>query len=79
MYRTTPHSTTLFTPHRLLFGRDPRTKLPQTKVYEKHPDDEAVRARDNEQKQRMKDYADARRVVKHDTPEPADIVLLKQR
>ena len=28
MYRTTPHSTTLFTPYRLLFGRDPKTKLP---------------------------------------------------
>ena len=79
MYRTTPHSTTLFTPHRLLFGRDPRTKLPQTSSQEKHPDDEVVRARDNEQKQRMKEYADARRVVKHETLEPGDIVLLKQR
>ena len=28
-YRCTPHTTTNFTPHRLMYGRDPRTKLPQ--------------------------------------------------
>ena len=28
-YRHTPHSSTLFTCHRLLFGREPRTKLPE--------------------------------------------------
>ena len=80
MYRTTPHSTTLFTPYRLLFGRDPKTKLPQnSSTQEKHPDDDIVRARDSEQKQRMKDYTDARRVVKHESLEPGDVVLVKQK
>ena len=70
---------TLFTPHRLLFGRDPRTKLPQAISQDKHLDDDAVRARDAEQKQRMKDYADKRRSALHETLDPGDIVLVKQR
>ena len=80
MYRTTPHSTTLFTPCRLLFGRNPTTKLPQTSsTQEKHRDDDIVQTRDSEQKQHMKDYTDARRVVKYESLEPGDVVLVKQK
>ncbi len=80
VYRTTPHSTTLFSPYRLLFGRDPRTKLPEvTDMQEKHVDDEIVRPRDQEMKQKMKEYADARR---HATSTPmgkGDVVMIKQK
>ena len=44
-YRCTPHTTTNLTPHHLMYGRDPRTKLPQLTEH-LHPDDEEVRARD---------------------------------
>lgn len=79
-YRCTPHSTTLFTPYRLLFGRDPRTKLPEIcDQYEKHPDDELVRSRDDEQKHRMKEYADAKRHAKRTSMVKGDLVMIKQQ
>lgn len=79
VYRMTPHSTTLFTPYRLLFGRDPKTKLPESDTNEKHPDDAAVRARDCEKKERMKEYADARRHAKETLMETGDIVMMKRQ
>ena len=40
-YRCTPHTTTGFTPYRLLFGHDPRTKMPDAESFT-HPDDSNV-------------------------------------
>ena len=80
VYRTTPHSTTLFTPYRLLFGRDPRTKLPEvTDTQEKHIDDDIVRLRDQEMKQKMKEYADAKRHATNTPMQKGDVVMMKQR
>ena len=80
VYRTTPHSTTLFTPYRLLFGRDPRTKLPEvTDTQEKHVDDDIVRSRDQEMKQKMKEYADAKRHATNTPMQKGDVVMMKQR
>ena len=39
-YTCTPHTSTQFTSYRLLFGRDPRTKLPELPHQSNHPDDE---------------------------------------
>ncbi len=80
MYRCTPHATTQFTPYRLLFGRDPKTKLPQMRFNEtKHSDDEAVRARDETQKQKMKEYADERRQARQENITVGDVVLLQRK
>lgn len=66
-YRTTPHSTTLFTPFRLLFGRDPKTKLPELSSKLHAEDDDIVRMRDKQAKQQAKDRADTRnRATKSD-------------
>ena len=80
VYRTTPHSTTLFTPYRLLFGRDPRTKLPEvTDAQEKHVDDDIVRSRGQEMKQKMKEYADAKQHATNTPMQKGDVVMMKQR
>jgi hypothetical protein len=74
-YRTTPHCSTQFTPYRLMFGRDPRTKLPQ--IDQARTNDDTVRQQDAKAKQIMKKAAD-----KHVTnPEPlrkGDHVLIRQ-
>jgi hypothetical protein len=63
-----------------LFGREPRTKLPETnEVVPKHPDDDVLRKRDFEQKMKMKDYADAKFQAKSTPMEKGEIVLLKQQ
>ena len=59
-YRTSPHSTTGVSPSQLLFGRQVRSKIP--KLQESHGTDFQVRDRDNEMKQKTKDYADLKRV-----------------
>ncbi|RDH88672.1 MAG: hypothetical protein DIZ79_14650, partial [endosymbiont of Lamellibrachia luymesi] len=65
-YRSTPHSSTLFTPHRLLFGREPRTKLPELPTLQSvHPEDEVVRRQDARAKARMKEYSDKRAHASH--------------
>ena len=35
-YRATPHTSTKFSPHRLLFGREPGTKLPRVSTEDNH-------------------------------------------
>ena len=45
--------------HRLMYGRDPCTKLPHPTGHV-HPDDEEVRARDQSAKAIMKAYADGK-------------------
>ena len=53
VYRSTPHVTTTFTPHRSLFSRNPGTKIPEVVQQPKHLDDEAVRAADSKAKEKM--------------------------
>ena len=74
-YRCTPHVTTGFTPHRLMFGRDPRTKLPQLTEHV-HPDDREVRARD---KAGMKAYADGKSKASSSKIGTGNVVLVRQR
>ena len=63
-YRSTPHATTSFSTHKLLFGREPRTKLPSLPQTADNPIDDAVRHRDTIAKEKMKDYADSRAKAK---------------
>ena len=76
-YRCTPHTTTGFTPYRLLFGRDPRTKMPDAESFT-HPDDRNVRKRDAEAKDIMKRYADKRLHAEANPIDTGDTVLVKQ-
>ena len=78
-YRTTPHVSTGQTPHRLLFTREPRTKLPQVAFRTTEPEvDEAVRVRDSQAKYTMKQNADVKdRAVTTDI-KIGDSVLVKK-
>ena len=78
-YRTTPHATTGRCPSELLFGREIRTKLPNSKLPEISVRDEAVRDRDSERKLKMKDYVDSRRRAAPSVIQVGDQVLLQQR
>ena len=62
-YRTKPHVTTAFTPHRIMFGRDPRAKLPEA-VQEPNPDDQVVRVNDRAAKGNMTFSADTTEMAK---------------
>ncbi|KAK7099536.1 hypothetical protein V1264_003664 [Littorina saxatilis] len=81
-YRATPHPSTLFTPFRLLLGRDPKTKLPEPPIYA-HPQnratEELARKHDACAKQKMKLYADKRNHAKRAEIASGDFVLAKQR
>lgn len=78
-YRSTPHSSTLFTPHRLLFGREPRTKLPELPTLQSvHPEDEVVRRQDARAKARMKEYSDERAHASHVNLQMGEVVLVQQ-
>ena len=76
-YRCTPHTTTGFTPYRLLFGHDLRTKMPDAESFT-HPDDSNVRKRDAEAKSIMKCYADKRLHAEANPVDVEDTVLVKQ-
>ena len=79
-YRCTPHSSTLFTPRRLFFGRDPRTKLPELQTRRStHADDATVRTRDAHAKARMKRYADDRAHATQRNIEKGEVVLVQQK
>ncbi|KAK7094703.1 hypothetical protein V1264_006216 [Littorina saxatilis] len=79
VYRATPHCTTSFTPYFLMFGREPRTKLPEVQSNSlQHPADAEVRLRDTFAKQKMKCAADKRHHAKDYNIEPGDSVLVKQ-
>jgi hypothetical protein len=78
-YRTTPHSTTCFTPYYLLFNRDPKTKFPEVPISSPpHPADAALRSRDTTAKLKMKQASDRRHHAKSVPISPGDSVLVKQ-
>ena len=79
-YRATPHTTTNVAPATLMFCRKTRTKLPQldTKV-NKNALDKSVEHHDQQQQQRMKEYADQRRQSKQTTFNIGDYVLVQQQ
>ena len=62
MYRCTPHCTTSFSPHELLFTRPPRTKLPQIEKPDVNHD--KVNQHDAKRKDIMKQYADTKNHAK---------------
>ena len=77
-YRSTPHPSTGFSPHRLLFGRDPVTRMPELPT--RCADDEVAEcAKHNDKvaKSKMKQYADARNQATHRDLEVGDCVLVK--
>lgn len=86
-YRSTPHSSTMFTPFRLMLERDPRTKLPEPPTdqtpHSLSSKSKAVSAQLKEQdtkaKQKMKSYADDKNHAKHADIRTGDFVLAKQR
>ena len=75
-YRSTPHSTTWESPFQMLFGRVPRTKIPE--LCKMPSDDEDVRLQDYRQKEKQKVYADAKRHVEPSTLKVGDKVLIKR-
>ena len=76
-YRATPHPSTKYSPYRLLFGREPRTKLPQKSDVKskKHVE---VRAAKNDAKSMMKQYADQRNRAVTTNIKIGDTVLLRK-
>jgi hypothetical protein len=75
-YRTTPHLTTGVAPATLFLKRAVRNKLPQTT--ESDPVSEIVRKHDDEQKRKMKMYADNKQYVKPSDIDIGDSVLVRR-
>ena len=76
-YRTTPHSTTGMSPAELLFRRKLRTRIPT--IDEFSAEDQEVRDRDSEAKEKGKLYADEKRQARESDVKEGDTVLLKQQ
>lgn len=76
-YRSTPHSTTGVSPAESLFKRSLRTKLPDVKFSQSQ--EENMKDRDTEMKQKAKDYADVKRHAKTSDIQIGDHVLVKQK
>lgn len=79
-YRATPHTSTKFSPHHLLFGREPATKLPYITVNDDHDHNEihaAARRNDEQAKQTQKTYADHRNRATHNDLQVGDTVLMR--
>lgn len=76
MYRTTPHSTTLETPSKMMFGRTIRDKIPT--IQEPLKIEEGVRDRDAEKKLKEKVYGDEKRQAKESDIKEGDEVLIKR-
>ena len=79
-YRATPHTSTKFSPHRLLFGREPGTKLPCVKTQDTH-DDRAIhmaaRENDKQAKQCQQTNADRRNKAEHNNLHVVDMVIMR--
>ena len=78
MYRSTPHCTTSFSPHELLFSRPLRTKLAQIEQ-QKDVNYDKVNQHDTERKQKMKMYADTKNNAKPSDIMVGDRVYMKQK
>ena len=78
-YRASPHCSTLFSPHRLLFGWEPRTKIPTLISDTPHNDDVLARQNDAASKQIMKSHRDARLNAQSTPVNVGDVVLVKQQ
>ncbi|XP_020911868.1 uncharacterized protein K02A2.6 [Exaiptasia diaphana] len=78
-YRNTPHTATKFTPFRLLFGRDPKTKLPEIDIKKQEESVVTKQAKLNDQtaKDKAKRYADSRNKAQYKGLQIGDRVLLK--
>ena len=78
-YRATPHPSTKYSPYRLLFGREPRTKLPQKSDVKSNKHVE-VRAAKNDAhaKSMMKQYACQRNRAVTTKINIGDTVLLRK-
>ncbi|XP_071837501.1 uncharacterized protein [Apostichopus japonicus] len=76
-YRSTPHSTTGVSPAESLFKRSLRTTLPDVKFSQSQ--EENMKDRDTEMKQKAKDYADVKRHAKTSDIQIGDHVLVKQK
>ena len=75
IYRATPHCTTGVAPATALYGRSVCTRLPESP--NTNTDDQIIRERDTQQKQKMKAHADARSHAKPSTLQVGDSVLVK--
>ena len=64
-------------PSQLLFGKQVSSKIPE--LQESHATDFQVRDRDNEMKQKTKDYADLKRNAQESVIEVGDRVLIQQQ
>ena len=86
-YRSTPHTSTGVSPYRLLFGRDPITRLPQSSdVADLAHDDppptsdpsaEQAKAKDATAKQKQKVYADNRNRARFRDLAVGDCVMIR--
>ena len=77
-YRATPHTSTGFTPYRLMFKREPNTRLPQVnKTQTERQVDEIARRNDEITKSKSKLYQDNRNNAKYHEIQVGDKVLLE--
>ena len=75
---TTPHTSASFSPHRLLFGCDPKTKLPEHQTASNVRDDDIVRKQDVHAKSMMKYQAFSKRNSCNSCMNVGGIVLVRQ-
>ena len=76
MYQMTPHSTTGVSPAELLFRKKLQTRIPG--IEEFPVDDQEVRDKDSEAKEKGKLYADEKRCANKSDVKEVDSVLLRQ-
>ena len=77
-YRNTPHSSTGFTPSRLLMGRVIKTKLPALIPKPKTKEHRRAQENNKEAKRKAKEYADKRRRAKDREVKVGDKILIAQ-